>query len=119
MRWTIDEAVHALECTFPNLSVIIADGEVDYLVGTIDDTEELIVVSFELLLDSSGKIVKERRFAEGQTYCGYGELSLSSPKETLSQVTPIRITHRDEIGAAWGLIGDYEVCIGSEQIETQ
>lgn len=117
MGWTIDEAVQALESTFPNLSVVIADGEVDYLVGTIENTEELIVASFQLLLDSSGKIVTELRFAEGQTYCGYGELS--SPRETLSQVVPIRITRRDEIGAVWGLIGDYEVCIGSEQIETR
>ena len=119
MGWTIDEAVQALESTFPNLSVVIADGEVDYLVGTIEDTEKLIVASFQLLLDSSGKIVTELRFAEGQTYCGYGELSLSSSRETLSQVVSIRITRRDEIGAVWGLIGDYEVCIGSEQIETR
>ena len=115
MKWTIDEAVQALEHTFPNLSVVIADGEIDYLVGTIEDAEESIVASFQLLLDSSGKMVAEIRIAEGQTYCGYGELS--SPNETVRQVVPFQITRRDEIGAVWGLIGDYEVCIGSEQIE--
>jgi hypothetical protein len=117
MKCTIDEAAQALERTFPNLSVVIADGEVDYLVGTVEDAEQSIVASFQLLLDSSGMMVKEIRIAEGQTYCGHGELF--SPRETVRQVVPFQISRRDEIGAVWGLIGDYEVCIGSEQIESR
>ena len=117
MKWTIDEAVQALERAFPNMSVVIADGEVDYLVGTIADTEELIVASFQLLLDSSGKMVTELRIAEGQTYCGYGELS--SPRETMRQVVPFQITRRDQSGTVWDFVGDYEVCIGTERIESR
>ncbi|HBJ39008.1 MAG TPA: hypothetical protein DDZ51_30535 [Planctomycetaceae bacterium] len=113
--WTIDEAEQALERTFPNLSVIIADGEVDYLVGTIEDPEESIVASFQLLLDSSGQVVTEIRIAAGQTYCGHGQPS--SPRETVSHFVPIQITRHGGIGAVWGLVGDYEVCISSEQIE--
>lgn len=117
MKWTIDEAVQALERTFPTLSVAIADGEVDYLVGTIEDTEESIVASFQLLLDSIGKMVTEIRIAEGQFYCGFEKLPSAS--ETVRHVVPIQITRFDGNGAAWGLIGDYEVCIRSEQIETR
>lgn len=117
MMWTIDEAVQALERTFPNLSVIVADGEVDYLVGTIEDTEESILASFQLLLDADGKTVNEIRIAEGQTYCGLGEPSCQ--REIASYVVPIQISRRDTNGVVWGFVGDYEVCISSEQIETR
>lgn len=115
--WTIDEAVQALERTFPNLSVAIADGDVDYHVGTIEDTEESIVASFQLLLDASGKTVTGIRIAEAQTYCGHGEPA--SPSKTVSQVVQIQITRRDATGNAWGMVGDYEVCINSDLIETR
>jgi hypothetical protein len=118
MKWTIDEAVQALERTFPNLSVVIADGQVEYLVGTVEDSEELIVASFQLLLDSSGKFVTELRMAEGQTYCGFGE-ELPPPRETVDHVVSIQITRREKTGTVWGLVGDYEVCIGSGQIKTR
>jgi tryptophan synthase beta subunit len=107
-----------LELAFPNLSVVIADGEVDYLVGTIEDTEELIIASFKLLLDSSEKMVTQLPIAAGLTYCGYGE-EHTTLKETASHVVPIQITRREENGAVWGLIGDYEICIDSEPIATR
>lgn len=115
--WTIDEAAQALERTFPNLSVAVADGDVDYLVGTIEDSEESIVASFQLLLDSSGQAVTEMRIAAGQTYCGHGQPS--SLREPVRHFVPVQITRRDGNGAAWVLVGDYEVCISSEQIETR
>lgn len=115
--WTIDEAVQALERTFPNLSVAVADGDVNYLVGTIEDSEESIVASFQLLLDSSGQAVTEMRIAAGQTYCGHGEPA--PPSKTVSQVVQIQITRRDATGSVWGMVGDYEVCINSDLIETR
>jgi hypothetical protein len=118
MKWTVDDAVRALERTFPNLSVVIADGDIDYLVGTIEDTEKTIVASFQLLLDSSREMVTELRIAKGQTYCGYAE-ELTPPRKTANRVVPIQITRQDENGAVWGFVGDYEVCISREQIETR
>jgi hypothetical protein len=118
MRWTIDEALKALERIFPNLSVVIADGDLEYLVGTIEDTEKTIVASFQLLLDSSQEMVTELRIAEGQTYCGYAE-ELTPPRKTANRVVPIHITRHEENGAVWGFVGDYEVYISREQIETR
>jgi hypothetical protein len=59
MVWTISEAVQALERTFPHLSVIVADGDADYLVGTIEDAEHSIFASFQLMLDSCRKMVTD------------------------------------------------------------
>ncbi len=116
MKWTVYDAVRALERTFPNLSVVIADGDIDYLVGTIEDIEKTIVASFQLLLDSSREMVTEVRIAKGQTYCGYAE-ELTPPRKTANRVVPIQITRQEKTGTVWGLVGDYEVCIGSGQIE--
>ncbi len=62
-------------------------------------------------------MVTEIRIAEMQTYCGYEKLT--APSETVRRVVPFQITRRDEIGVAWSWIANYEVCIGSEQIETR
>jgi hypothetical protein len=62
-------------------------------------------------------MVTEIRIVEVQTYCGYGKLS--APSETVRRVVPFQITRRYEIRVAWGWIANYEVCIGSEQIETR
>lgn len=107
MTWMVDEVVQALERTFPNLSVIIADGEVDYLVGAIEDSEGSIIASFQLLMNADGKTVSEIRLAEGQTYFRLGEPS--SQREKASYVVPIQTSQRDEIGEVWGLVGDHEV----------
>jgi hypothetical protein len=115
--WTIDEAVQTLERTFPNLTVTVADGACDYLVGTIEDEDESIVASFQLLLGTSKSMVKEIRIADGDGYCGYG--IASDFTDNVSHVVPIQITRRDEVGVTWGLVGDYEVCVKTERIETR
>ena len=114
MRWTIDEAVELLERTFPGMSVIVADGEDDYLVGTIEDEEETIHASFLLSLDSRGKDVNEIRIGEGQKFCGFATQPISS--ESPCHTVPIQITRRDENGSLWGMVGDYEVYVNGETI---
>ena len=116
MTWTIDEAVELLKRTFPSMAVVIADGEYDYLVGTVEDSEETIFASFHLSLDSSGKIVTEIRISDGQKYCGFGVPSKQS--KSLNHVVPIQITSREENGRVWGMVGDYEVCINSAMTKT-
>ncbi len=114
---TFDEAAQALERTFPSLSIIVADEEVDYPAGTVEDSEESILASFQLVLEADGKTVNEIRNAGGQTYCGHGEPFFQ--REIASCVGPIQISRHDQNGVVWGLAGDYEVCIGSEQIKAR
>ena len=117
MKWSIDEAVELLKRTFPGMSVVIADGESDYLVGTIEDDDEAICGSFLLFLDSSGKLVHEIRISEGQQYCGVGAQPTLS--ESSRYFVPISITRREENGTLWGMVGDYEVCVNNEMIDAR
>ncbi len=43
MKWAIDEAIQAPERIFQDMSVVMANGEIDYLVGTIEDADESTV----------------------------------------------------------------------------
>ena len=114
MRWTIDEAVELVERTFPRSSVTVADGDADYLVGTIEDDTETIHASFLLELDSSGYDVIEIRIAEGQKFCGLAIQPAAS--ESPFHTVPIQITRRGVNGALWGMVGDYEVCINGDTV---
>jgi len=79
--WPIYESVEALEYKLPNRSVIIADGEVDYLVKTIADTVKSNPASFQRLGDSSGKTVAEIRIVRGEEL--FAEKDTSLPREDL------------------------------------
>ena len=115
MKWSIDEAVELLKRTFPGMAVVIADGESDYLVGTIEDADEAICGSFLLSLDSSCKLVHEIRISDGQKYCGVG--AQPSISESSRYLVPISITRREENGTLWGMVGDYEVCVNNDMID--
>lgn len=113
--WTIDEAVELLERRLPNRSVIIADGEADYLVKTIADTVKSTPASFQQLWDSVGKQlrrfepVKGRAISEKDRLC-----SERSDKPAYSKPDcPSR-----RAWSVWGLIGNCEVWISRDLIET-
>lgn len=114
MRWTIDESVELLKRTFPGMMVTIADGDIGYLVGTVEDAEEIIHASFWLSLDSSGKTVIEIRIGDAGKFCGSAEQPRSG--ESSRHFVPIQITRQNENGSAWCMVGDYEVCIRGETI---
>lgn len=114
MRWTIDESVELLMRAFPGMMVTIADGDIDYLVGTVEDAEEIIHASFLIPLDSSGKTVTEIRIGDGGKFCGIAEQPRSG--ESSRHFVPIQITRQNENGSLWGMVGDYEVCIQGDNV---
>ena len=114
MRWTIKEAVELLERAFPSITVIIADGDNNYLVGTVEDADDMIHASFLLSVDTSSKLVTEIQIGEGDKFCGVAEQT--SLNEFSRHRGPIEINRQDESGLAWCMVGDNEICVHSDTI---
>lgn len=109
MKWTIDEAVELLTRSFPGMMVTIEDGDNDYLVGTVEDADEIIQASFWLSLDTSGKVVTEIRIGQGDKFCGIA--AQPGLGKSSRHSVPIQITRQNENGSVWGTVGDYEIYI--------